>query len=163
MLISTCHRGLRFFAFLANSFVFILIGLNVAGQPLHRLGWIAAVVGAVWLVATQVSPASATFHLMKIREIFPGTTAAPGAQYVMLQMYFAGQNLVSGHFIRVFDAGGATVATFTFAANVANGADQATILIATTDAQTLFGITADLLMTPVLPVTGGAVCFDVRR
>ena len=28
----------EYFAFLANSFVFILIGMSVANQPLHRLG-----------------------------------------------------------------------------------------------------------------------------
>ena len=33
----------EYFAFLANSFVFILIGMSVANQPLHRLGATAAV------------------------------------------------------------------------------------------------------------------------
>ncbi len=39
----------EYFAFLANSFVFILIGMNVANMPLHRLGIVAAIV-AVFLV-----------------------------------------------------------------------------------------------------------------
>jgi CPA1 family monovalent cation:H+ antiporter len=33
----------EYFAFLANSFVFILIGMSVANQPLHRLGLTAGV------------------------------------------------------------------------------------------------------------------------
>src|SRR3954447_13998596 len=47
------REGVRFaweyFAFLANSFVFILIGMSVANQPLHRLG-VAAAANAIGLV-----------------------------------------------------------------------------------------------------------------
>jgi CPA1 family monovalent cation:H+ antiporter len=39
----------EYFAFLANSFVFILIGMSIASQPLHRLG-IAAAAIAIGLV-----------------------------------------------------------------------------------------------------------------
>lgn len=105
--------------------------------------------------------ASATFHLMRIVEIFPGTASASTAQYVMLQMYFAGQNLVAGHPLSVFGADGTVLGTFTFAGNVANGAGKATILVATSDTATLFGITPDLTMLPVLQPAGGAVCWDV--
>ena len=49
---------------------------------------------------------SATFHLVKVVEVFAGATAEPMAQYVMLQMYFPGQTLVSGHKLGVFDANG---------------------------------------------------------
>src|SRR5438045_927133 len=38
------HWAWEYFAFLANSFVFILIGMSVANQPLHRLGSAAAAV-----------------------------------------------------------------------------------------------------------------------
>jgi len=41
----------EYFAFLANSFVFILIGVNVANQPLHMLGSVAAVVAIILVVA----------------------------------------------------------------------------------------------------------------
>ena len=37
------HWAWEYFAFLANSFVFILIGMNVANQPLHQLGVVGAV------------------------------------------------------------------------------------------------------------------------
>jgi monovalent cation:H+ antiporter, CPA1 family len=53
----------EYFAFLANSFVFILIGMSVANQPLHRLGSAAAI--AILLVlagrAMSVYPLSALF------------------------------------------------------------------------------------------------------
>ncbi len=99
------------------------------------------------LITLLPVPASATFHLMKIMEIFPGTDSQPTAQYVMLQMYASGQNHVGGHFVTVYDANGGKLGTFTFGSDVANGANRATILIATPDAQSLFGVEADLEMT----------------
>jgi cysteine-rich repeat protein len=116
---------------------------------------------AAALAMSPFSPES--FHLMKVREVYPGSDAAPNAQYVMLQMYGAGQNLVSGKQLRVFDRSGAMVATFTFAANVGVSLDQTTILIATPEAQTFFApggpLIADLMMSPMLPALGGKVCF----
>jgi monovalent cation:H+ antiporter, CPA1 family len=53
----------EYFAFLANSFVFILIGMSVANQPLHRLGSVAPI--AILLVlagrAMSIYPLSALF------------------------------------------------------------------------------------------------------
>lgn len=54
----------EYFAFLANSFVFILIGLNVANQPLHRLGSAAAAIAILLVLAGRalaVYPLSALF------------------------------------------------------------------------------------------------------
>jgi cysteine-rich repeat protein len=76
-------------------------------------------------------------------------------------MYFAGQNLVNGHAIYVYDRLGTQIGSFTFNANVANGADQARILLATPAAETFFALQADFdFMTPILPRAGGKVCFD---
>jgi cysteine-rich repeat protein len=104
-------------------------------------------------------PALATFHLMKVVEIFPGTAASPSAQYVVIQMYASGQNLVGGHALTVFNGAGAVVGTFTFTGNVANGANQAKILIATSQAETFFGINADLVMSASMLSSGGKVCW----
>ena len=54
---------------------------------------------ALAAVALALSPVSAraTFHLIKIREVYPGSSASPEAEYVELQMYASGQNLVAGH------------------------------------------------------------------
>ena len=54
-----------FFAFLANSIVFILIGSNVATQPIHLLGFAAAVAAILLVLASRaisVYPLSALFH-----------------------------------------------------------------------------------------------------
>ena len=112
------------------------------------------------VVLFAARPAAAAFHNMKIVEVFPGTPAAPGAQYVVLQMWSSGQNFVSGHSIRVYDAGGGVLGTFTFSGDVANGANQARILIATPQAVSFFGVNADLAMTAAIPLAGGRVCFS---
>jgi CPA1 family monovalent cation:H+ antiporter len=59
------HSAWEYFAFLANSFVFILIGLNEAGQPLHRLGAAAAVVAVLLVIAGRglsIYPLAALFR-----------------------------------------------------------------------------------------------------
>jgi uncharacterized protein (TIGR03382 family) len=119
---------------------------------------IAPLVVALSLLA--VRPAVGAFHLMKIVEVFPGTVGAPNAQYVRLQMFAVGQNLVTNHKVIVFNAAGTAVGTFTFTSNVPNGASQSSILIATTEAAALFKLSADLTMTAVIPRAGGKVCFD---
>jgi hypothetical protein len=102
--------------------------------------------------------ASAAFHIMKVVQVY----ASPTASYVQLQMYAAGQTVVSGHKITVYNAAGAEIAasTFTFNANVANGADQANILVGTSTVMAQFGVAPDFTMTANLDPAGGAVCFD---
>ena len=107
----------------------------------------------------HTEPVQAAFHLMMVVEVFPGYTSSPSAQYVELQMYSSFQNFVSGRSVQVFDAAGGLLGTFTFSGNVANGANQASILIATAEAEALFGVTADLVMTPLIAPAGGKVCF----
>jgi hypothetical protein len=104
-------------------------------------------------------PALASFHLMSIREVFPGSTANPGEDYVELQMYHDGQNLVRNHALTVFAADGSVAASTFFAHNVHNGANQATILIGA--ANSVLGVTPDLVdadLTAIDP-QGGAACF----
>src|SRR5262245_7214280 len=113
----------------------------------------------VTALAVAALPASASQHLMKIVEVFPGTVAQPNAQYIEMQMFEPNQNFVSGYSIGIFDAFDTLVSSFTFAGNVPNGLGQSKILVATTQAEALFGVTADLHMNPDLPLAGGAVCF----
>jgi hypothetical protein len=119
---------------------------------------VALVVGIACVAIPSAS--WATFHFQKIREIFPGTAGQPNAQYVMLQMYSAGQNLVSGHTVTFYTAGGTLAGAFTFPSDVANGTNQAYILLATSEAATFFSITADLVITPVITPAGGKVCYE---
>src|SRR5215471_14375866 len=113
------------------------------------------------LAALAPRAAYATFHLNKITQVFPGTTSSPAAQYIELQSFAAGQNLVSGHAVQIFDVNDNLVSQVAFTSNVANGANQATILIATASAQQLFHITADLTLTSTFPLHGGKICFDI--
>lgn len=122
-----------------------------------RIGCLVLLAGAS-LVALP-APAHALFHLMKITEVFAGTSTVPGAQFVELQMYAADQRFLAGHEIAVFDAAGSEIGAFTFTGPVANGANQAHVLIATEEAEAEFDVEADLVMTPVLPAGGGGVCF----
>ena len=115
---------------------------------------------AAVVLLSLLGPAQATFHLMKIVEVFAGTPASPQAQYVVLQMYAPGQNLVGGHTVKFFNTAGALVATFTFPDSVPNGANQAKILVATPQAAAFFGITPDLSMTAAMLSSGGKVCFS---
>ena len=113
---------------------------------------------AITLFAAQ---ANASFHLMKVVEVFGGTQAAPNAQYVVIQMYSGGQNQVGGHGITVFGPTGTAIQTFSFAGAVAVGTNQSKILIATPAAATFFNLTADLTMpNGSIPIAGGKVCFD---
>src|SRR5437870_4829696 len=84
---------------------------------------------------TRSEPASATasaaFHLDKVREVYPGTTAAPNSQYVVLQMPVTGENFLSGHKMVYYNASGGQIGTSS-PANVASKS-QGTILFATTN------------------------------
>lgn len=113
-------------------------------------------------LAVAAPPASATFHEMSIREVYPGSSAEPTAEYVELQMWHAGQNLVGQHTLRTYSAGGAPTATV-LPSGVSGDANQSTVLIATPEAESRFsGITADapLASTDQLNPAGGAVCWE---
>jgi hypothetical protein len=122
----------------------------------------AAFAAAALLALALVPAAQASFHLIQIREVYPGSLANPEAKYVELQMFSGGENEVAGHSLRLYDASGAVVGTSTFATPVANGANQSTILLATPQAEAQFGVGADLaLSSPAQFVpSGGAVCWD---
>jgi cysteine-rich repeat protein len=117
---------------------------------------------AVALCVTSLlsTPAQASFHLMKVVEVFAGTQAAPDAHYVVLQMYTGGQNFVNTARVVVSDRDNATLGSFQFMANVTGGASQSRILIATPEAAAFFGVAANLAMTAVIPRSGGRVCFQ---
>jgi hypothetical protein len=106
--------------------------------------------------------ASATFHEMSIREIYPGSTANPGAEYVELQMWAAGQNHVDEHVLRAYNAAGAVVAANSFGSDVPGDANQSTIVMATPEAEAAFGIVGDGALSPSdqLSPAGGAVCWE---
>lgn len=64
------HWAWEYFAFLANSFVFILIGMSVANQPLERLGSVAAAVAILLVLAGRalsIYPLSQLFNWSRWR------------------------------------------------------------------------------------------------
>ena len=89
------------------------------------------------LVAVPL-PARALFHLIQVVEVY----AQGGVQYVEVQMYSPNQpqNLVTGHGLIFFNAAGSEVGRFTAPNDVASGANQASILFATGEAEDFFGV-----------------------
>jgi hypothetical protein len=112
----------------------------------------ALVVGLTGLLAPS---AAATYHENLIREVHEGNGTT--GDYVELQSFAAGQNLVAGKHIVSYDAGGGVLTNYIIPSNVANGANQATILVAH-DGSTPG---ADFIAGTDLNVdnTGGTVCF----
>ncbi len=109
-----------------------------------------------------VPAASATFHLMKIREIYAGSSLLPKSEYVELQMWAPDQNLVKGHLLNTFGPTGTFIRSNTFPEKVAGAADQSTLVLATPAAATQFGIATDGQMAEVdqLNPAGGAICWE---
>ncbi|MFP5389909.1 MAG: hypothetical protein ACLGG5_11505, partial [Thermoleophilia bacterium] len=124
---------------------------------MRRLGLFSAALVSLFALTWPAS-APATFHEMSIREVYAGS---PESQYVELQMWAAGQNLVGGHVLKTYSAAGGVTGTSTFSSDVPNGANQSTILLATPAAEAEFGVTADTGLAPEsLDPTGGAVCWE---
>lgn len=120
-----------------------------------------AAIGALVLLLLAAQPALATFHEMMIREVYPGSAAHPNSQYVELQMWSPGQNLVDGHRISFFDKSGSPVGTATFAHDVSGDVNQSTLVAATAEAEAEFGFAADAAMaSSLLDPAGGAVCWE---
>jgi hypothetical protein len=127
---------------------------------MRKLGILIAALVSL-LVLTLPVAASATFHEMSIRELYPGSLAQPESEYVELQMWAAGQNHVEGHVLRTYNASGGVTSTNTFSGDVPGGANQSTILLATSAAETEFGVTGDTALSAgKLDPTGGAVCWE---
>lgn len=105
-------------------------------------------------------PAAADFHLVSLREIFPGETGSPEAEYVEMQAYTAGQNFVSGHSVTFYGPGGTATGSESFGKDLADGQNQMTFVMATPAAESRFGFTADETMAPnLIDQAGGAVCW----
>lgn len=64
----------EFFAFVANSFVFLLIGIQLVGVPISSLGWVTAAIAILLVLvgrATAVYPVSTLFRPTKLNVPFP--------------------------------------------------------------------------------------------
>lgn len=107
-----------------------------------------------------VAPASATFHLIKVREVYP----AGNAGYVMLQMLEVGENQVAGHHLVMYNPNGTVADNFTLPNSVdPNSENNSTILIGGPGYAAAFPgsdkaldeLDPDMNLSPA----GGAVCW----
>jgi hypothetical protein len=113
-------------------------------------------VTALFLLAA--APAEATFHLIKVREVHPGTS---DDSYVELQMFAAGQSFLGGHSMTLYNSSGSLVHSSTFSTTVPNSANQQTVLIGDTRAQEAFGVAPDLVDSGLaISAAGGAACWN---
>jgi len=119
-----------------------------------------AAIAALGAALAAAPPAQATFHLISIREVYPGTAANRDSDYVELQMYASTQNFVGGHALTVYGSDGTSIGTFTFPSSVANGENQRTVLIGDSGVLGAFGVPPDLIETGLeIPPGGGAACW----
>lgn len=114
----------------------------------------------VALVLLLAAPAAnASFHLMKVREVYP----AGDASYVELQMFAGGEYLVAGHHLVAYNADGSIANDFTLPSNVSiSSPSNSTILIADSGYSGAFlgGTSPDEVDTGLnLSPSAGAVCW----
>jgi hypothetical protein len=108
-------------------------------------------------LATLPATASAAFHLIKVREVYPGQS---NDSYVVLQLYATNERFVEGSSVTLYNSSGTVVNTSTFPSSVPNGANQQTILVGDSGAQAAFGVAPDLTDAGLnIPAGGGAVCW----
>jgi hypothetical protein len=125
----------------------------------RRFAATAAVLVTGGLVSA--SAAQASFHLVKVREVFPGSVAHPQSGYVELQMFSSGQTFVHFGVLEVLSANGTLLHSFTPPSNVSNGASQSAVLIADSEyaAQFPTAPTPDFLDPNLNLPASGAVCW----
>jgi hypothetical protein len=108
------------------------------------------------------APALATFHLIYVSEVYPGSAAQPQSSFVELQMYDDDENFVGGHAVTLHNATGATIGTFTFPADLPGSSiDQQKILVGDDGVEAAFGVKPDLASSAFnVPAAGGAACWQ---
>ncbi len=124
----------------------------------NRLRLALAALGSLLLVLTAAPAAQATFHLIKVREVYPGSA---DDSYVELQMYATDQRFLAGHSMTVYDAAGTLTDSSTFSAAVPAGENQRAVLIGDSGVEAKFGVKPDLVDSSLaLAAAGGAVCWN---
>jgi hypothetical protein len=130
------------------------VRLGRRSRPRLALLFLGATLGL--LVAAPA--AQATFHLIKVREVYAGTN---NDSYVELQMFAAGQSLLGGHSMTLYSSTGTLSHTSTFAAGVTQTDNQSTVLIGDSNVETAFGVKPDLVDANLaVPAAGGAACWN---
>lgn len=122
-----------------------------------RLGWLVGFMCAGLLLLA--APASATFHLMKVREVYP----AGNASYVVLQLLSAGEYQVGGHHLVSYNTNGTVANDFTLPSNVSPASRNNSAVLITGPGYAAAFPTGPSTDEPDpnlnLPASGGAVCW----
>jgi hypothetical protein len=142
------------------------------GWTKHPWEWLLLLAVLALLITLIAAPrAQGDHHLIKIRQIHPDNQGMfDSGDWVELQMFADGQNLVASSFIRSYFSDGSLRATFQFPLNadtkVPNGQNQRTILVSNTSsvAGTTPDFNAPIDGNGTLQLVGqdGAVCFEDR-
>lgn len=110
------------------------------------------------------SSAPAAFHLMQIEQVVGGHCGDPSRQAVQLRLRSAGQNLVAGHEVAVYDANGENrLLLLTFPSHVPNGGAGSRILLATAELAAATGLVPDFLLAQRIPdvlLRAGKLAFE---
>jgi hypothetical protein len=128
--------------------------------PSGRLG-LAAMLGCV-IAVLFASPAQATFHLIYVSEVYPGSAAQPQSSFVELQMYDDDENFVGGRSVTLQNSAGAVTGTFTFPDDLpGTSVDQQKILVGDDGVEAAFGVKPDLISSAFnISGSGGAACWE---
>jgi hypothetical protein len=120
---------------------------------------LAFVIAAAAMLLSLAPVAQADHHFVKITEVFPGTIAQPGAEFVELQMYSTGQNnFAPGASLTFYNGAGGTASNMDLL-DVASGADQRTMLAGTATMESMFTVAADReYVGDNMSNSGGGVC-----
>jgi hypothetical protein len=105
-----------------------------------------------------VAPAAATFHLMKIREVYP----AGNASYVVLQTLDIGESQLAGHRLITYNANGTIADNFNFPNNIkADAPNNTTVLVAGSGFAAAFPGKEVDEPNPAMSLSpgGGAICW----
>lgn len=128
---------------------------------LARVATVAALALAGSALAAPGAGADATFHFIKIREVFIGG-GNPGAAFVELQTYAPDQANIAGHSITFYDATGVIIppSPYPITADVPNGDNQRAILMGGPGVTPAPDFAHDIGAAVQTYGTGGAVCMD---
>ncbi|MEE8347055.1 MAG: hypothetical protein V3S20_06890 [Dehalococcoidia bacterium] len=113
------------------------------------------------LLASQVNapPSQAAFHISEIDEVMTSYGGDTNVQFVEIEMLLAGQNITTNSVLGAFDASGNYLSdVLVVPGDVVSGANRRW-LMATTQFQTVSGLTPDFIMPASLPTGGGMVCW----
>jgi hypothetical protein len=141
--------------------------MRFAGEELRRRGrHRGALAVGVCLAVALLAPAAAFAdnHLVKLREVYAGSTAHPGDEYVEVQLYANGENFFANNItLNLYGANGNVTSTFapTSQGDPPNGQSQRRVLFATASAQATFSKSAGYTLDAGdhIADAGGAVCY----